>query len=209
MSEENSEWGYYILPSSMFIMKDEREVSNGRYYWVRFQKSFVEDIDRFVTQPSYYLVEGGSEEKIDKRKLTGLLREDLVEYLAKKMHLPPNTTVSKQLKNGNVDLEYKPLKYLSFKLKLKKNEAEKHAKALEVPAPERLPKPKLDSPKPKKQSNEVVETFNVEGSRDSYTVEKMADNTWKCSCPHFTYRAGPKGQECKHIKEVKKKLPKK
>lgn len=49
---------------------------------------------------------------------------------------------------------------------------------------------------------EEVESWKVKSMSDpnkEYTVTKFNDGTWKCTCPHHTYRHS----ECKHIRKIK------
>jgi len=162
--------------------------------------------DRFPTIRYHLIAEDGT--KIVKNdEVKEVLAEKLVEYVRENKEFPFACYLVKIFKNGNAQVDYKPTPFESFALKIVPKmygieNTEDFFKGLKTEKSNPIQSTQLIQSKDTELK--PAQHWTIKSSSDptkSYTVTRNEDDSWSCTCPHWTYRK----TECKHIKQCKLK----
>jgi len=157
--------------------------------------------DRFPTIRYHKVTEDGASVEIKNAKVKEVLQKRLIAYVKENKKFPYACELVKLFKNGNVQVNFTPMQYYKFVLKIipaehNIDDLESFFKGLETD-----PNP-IQSSSSKKQTS--AKQWIIESSSDKtkkYTVSLRGSGSWTCTCPQYVYRKS----ECKHIKQCKGK----
>jgi len=114
--EFSHDWAYYITPDTFEMFKIRGKVSVGSL--VLTKEKEVLDNGVTITNTDYKIAKDGSITDLDdKRAASNILAKLFVNYMKKHNEYPPNSSIDKVFKNGNVDVLFRASDYDKFKLR--------------------------------------------------------------------------------------------
>ncbi len=115
--EYETDWGYYIDPSTFDMPKIHGKVPVGSVVLTKGRETLDTGVTVVVTE--YWVARKGKVEEIDgKRAASEILAEQILKYMRSRGSYPPGVDKKKEYSNGNVDLEYAASDYDKFTIKL-------------------------------------------------------------------------------------------
>ena len=161
--------------------------------------------DRFPSV-RYHLVTEDGTRIVNNPEAKDILKEHLIHYVKKKDKMPPNCRMVKEFKNGNVQVNYNPVRNVNFAIKISPNQHDvanpstffTKAKTEIVPTQEHQG-PQAQREADSTSNTELQQWTAVSHSNPdkSYIVTLHPNGRWSCTCPHHIFR----NATCKHIRE--------
>ncbi len=204
--KDDLEGGWWLhLSCTEFILVEKIPVIEG--YLVNkddilIHKAIIPD-DRF---PSirYHKITAQGTEIISNNTVKDLLARNVINYLKNTERMPPNCSIVKEFKNGNVQVNYYPSTNQHFALKIIKNmegignPIEFLKKARKTITSQQELVISVHAPNTGAQNQWFIESHSDPNKK--YTVTLHSTGAWSCTCPHHLYR----GAICKHIFEAQR-----
>ncbi len=111
----DTDWAYWINPETMRMPRVKGRVPTGVVVLIKER----EDLDGQMMIVTRYAVASsdGLEDLDGKKHASEKLAEQMLDYMRRTNHYPPNTHIKKSYKNGNIDLGYAAGQYDTFTIR--------------------------------------------------------------------------------------------
>jgi len=112
----DSEWAYWIDQKSLKLKKHQKTIPIGSIVLTKTRGVTDEGIKYVDT--SFGIAESSGVREIPKKEANRILSMQMLEYMKTKAQWPPAMSTKDLLKNGDIEILFKPSEYDSFVLKL-------------------------------------------------------------------------------------------
>ncbi|TFG28267.1 hypothetical protein EU527_17525 [Candidatus Thorarchaeota archaeon] len=114
--EYSSDWGYWINPDTFRTPRIKKSVRVGSVLYTK--KREVLDSGQQIIATSYGVAYEDGVQEMDKKEVSKILANQILNYMRTKKMYPPNTKIKRRYANSSVDFDYSPSEYDSFIIRL-------------------------------------------------------------------------------------------